>query len=146
MAQVEEIEARRNEQISALQRGRDPAAPMSMEAYAQIEQQVHAEVARLLTPDELLDYDMRNGMTSGRLRRALTGFNATEDEYRALFRLYQAQDAQFPSFTSTVTPAAIAARIAAQQQMDEQIRHCWAPTASRNMICPRGRNISSSTN
>lgn len=87
----------------------------------------HAEIAKLLTPDELLEYDLRNSQTSARLRMSLTGLNPTEAEYRALFPLYQAYDAQFPPIYSSIKPEVMAARTAAQQQMQEQIKALLPP-------------------
>lgn len=92
-----------------------------------INREQHDAIAKLLTPDELLEYDLRNSQTSARLRMSLTGLNPTEAEYRALFPLYQAYDAQFPQIYISIKPEDMAVRTAAQQQMQEQIKALLPP-------------------
>jgi hypothetical protein len=62
---------------------------------AYLQQEQRADIAKLLTPDELLDYDLRSSPTAGQLRNQLAAFNPTEDEFRALFKIQQAFDAQY---------------------------------------------------
>jgi hypothetical protein len=49
-----------------------------------------ADIERLLTPDELLDYDLRNSPASHRLRGKLAAFEPTEAEFRALYPAFKA--------------------------------------------------------
>lgn len=49
-----------------------------------------ADIERLLTPDELLDYDLRNSAGAHRLRSRLGQFAATEEEFRALYPAFKA--------------------------------------------------------
>jgi len=86
-----------------------------------------AELSQFLTPGELLEFQMRNGPTASRLRTDLTGLNPTETEYRALFPLYQANDELFSPALGSVTPEEAAARAAAWQQMQEQIKSLLTP-------------------
>ncbi len=88
---------------------------------------LHAELAGLLTSEELLEFEMRNSTTSYRARAALTGLNSTEAEYRTLFSLYQAQERQFPMSQNPANPAAAAASAAAEQQLQAQIKTLLGP-------------------
>lgn len=124
IAQVEAIEARRWERVQALQ----PANPgdvfdsAALEKRAALEQAARAEIATVLTSEEMQEYELRNGSTSASLRAALVGFRATENEFRTLFALQKAHDAEFlPSFRQP-SPEEMAARVAGQRKLDEQIR------------------------
>jgi hypothetical protein len=70
------------------------------------EQQDHEEQRRLraelrnslaqaLTPDELLDYDIGTSSTANRMRAELNAFNATDQEFRELFKIRQATEDEF---------------------------------------------------
>ena len=48
---------------------------------------VRGELARLLTPEELLDYDLRNSATADRMRSELDNFQPTREEFLGIFRL-----------------------------------------------------------
>jgi hypothetical protein len=105
-------------------------APLSAdgeEKFRALQKQMHDEIAGALTPAELLEYDLRNSSTAGRLRNALAGFNSTEAEYRALFPLYQAFDAQYPPFFVAPSPEQAAARFAAEQALREQAKALLPP-------------------
>jgi GGDEF domain-containing protein len=63
--------------------------PEDREKLALLEREKHADLASVLTPTELEDYEMRTSQTTNRLRQALTYMNATEDEFRAIYRVQQ---------------------------------------------------------
>ncbi len=52
-------------------------------------------LAALLTPDELLDYNLRLSMTANMMRMQLTGFEPTEPEFLDLFQKRKAYDDEF---------------------------------------------------
>lgn len=52
-------------------------------------------LSKILTPSELLDYQLRNSFTSSRLREELTYFNPTEAEYSRIFGLKSEFDAKY---------------------------------------------------
>lgn len=54
-----------------------------------------SELAHLLTPEELLDYDLRNSSTANRMRSELDNFQPTHDEFLALFKLRHPLELQF---------------------------------------------------
>jgi hypothetical protein len=53
----------------------------------QLEQQRQVELASLLSPQELEEYQLRHSHVSENLRNQLSGFEPTEEEFRRLFRL-----------------------------------------------------------
>ena len=60
-----------------------------------LEQEQRADLAAVLTPEELLEYDLRNSGSAQALRMQLMFFDPTEKEYRALAQQRLAFDRQF---------------------------------------------------
>ncbi|HVS53932.1 MAG TPA: hypothetical protein VHD62_16370 [Opitutaceae bacterium] len=69
--------------------------PEDREKLAYLEEQKRADIDKLLTPDELFDYNLRNGPTARRLRDQLAAFDPSEDEFRAIFKIHQEIEAPF---------------------------------------------------
>jgi hypothetical protein len=65
-----------------------------------IERARQQEIEALLSPDELIELEMRSGSTASALRSKLLGFNPSEQEYRAIFRLQKEFDAKYGSASS----------------------------------------------
>lgn len=63
---------------------------------ALLEREKRADIAKLLSPAELFEVDLRSGPSAGELRGRLTAFDPTETEFRTLFQLQQTVDDQFP--------------------------------------------------
>ncbi len=63
--------------------------PEDREKLALLEREKRADLAANLTPAELEDYEMRNSTITTRLRTGLTLMDATEAEFRAIFRVLQ---------------------------------------------------------
>jgi hypothetical protein len=93
----------------------------------QLDNLQHAELAKVLTPQELEDYDIRSSNTANSLRNQLTAFNATEGEFRALFRLQSAFDAQWGQMYATPSQDEMRARSAAQGELNKQIEAALGP-------------------
>jgi hypothetical protein len=86
-----------------------------------------AEIAKVLTPEELEDYELRVGNIANTLRRQLAVFNPTEQEFRTLYELQRAFDEQYrdPIVAGSITPEQrqlIQQRGEAQRQLTEQIK------------------------
>jgi hypothetical protein len=87
-------------------------------------------IKRLLTPEEAVQYDLRMSDTTGTLRGQLVGFEPTEQEFIALFKLRREYDDKFPAFpmpnlddlTAAERRAKNEAAEAAKQQLEEQIK------------------------
>jgi hypothetical protein len=69
--------------------------PEDRDKLAFLEKEKRADIAKLLSPEELLEYDLRSSPTASNLRRQLAIFEPTQDEFRAIFKVQQASDAQF---------------------------------------------------
>jgi hypothetical protein len=90
---VQDIDSRMNEEkqdIYAKNEG-------YVDQYAQadlhkIEKKYHDELAKILTPEQLKQWDMRNSDMANQLKSDLSAFDPNEDEFRALFQYKQAQE------------------------------------------------------
>jgi hypothetical protein len=82
------------------------------------------DIAALLTPDELADYQMRTSATANNLRNRYGDGIASEDEFKKLYTLQKAFDDQFPieNFNGRVTPEAMKARSDAALQLQTDMR------------------------
>lgn len=66
--------------------------PEDREALALLEEAKRRDLEALLTPDELLEYDLRMSDTARSLRHQLSGMEATEEEFRAIFQVQREMD------------------------------------------------------
>ncbi len=82
------------------------------------------ELAQILTPQELEDYELRKSETAGRMRGNLIGFEPTEEEFRGIFRLQRAFDEDFdPStFLDPDDKAGQQRRSTAEEQLKAELR------------------------
>lgn len=119
VASIEQDYSLMAQELLANSRG-GPPAPADLEKLALLEKERRADIAKLLTPDELLDFQMHYGPTSSRMRRELALFKPTEVEYRALFPILDTVEQQFPSNLGT-TADTVAARRAAEEKLQGQI-------------------------
>ena len=68
-----------------------------------LEREKRADLAAILTPEELADHEMRTSPITLRLRTAFTIMDATEEEYRRIHAAYQPhRDTLFPTSTGGV--------------------------------------------
>jgi hypothetical protein len=63
--------------------------PEDREKFTLLAGEKHADLAAILTPDELADYEVRSSPLVGLLGRYLGGFDASETEFRAVFAAQQ---------------------------------------------------------
>lgn len=56
---------------------------------------METEIGRVLTPEELLDYNLRFSMTANQMRMGLAGFEPNEQEFLELFKKRKAYDDEF---------------------------------------------------
>jgi hypothetical protein len=100
--------------------------PEERQKIADLDKAMHADFASILTPQELEDYDLRSSNTAQMLRFNLTAFDATEQEYRAIFRLQQAFDDQY-RLMGPASPEEMQARMNAQKQLTTDIKAALGP-------------------
>lgn len=87
-----------------------------------LDKAMHAEIASVLTPPELEEYDLRTSNTANQLRHNLVAFDATEQEFRTLYKLQSAFDEQHRLMRGLVSDEQMRARSEAQRQLNDQIK------------------------
>ena len=88
-----------------------------------------AALAAVLSPEELLDYNLRFSMTANMLRTQLAGFEPTEQEFLELFKKRKAYDDEFgmPGMTALSKTDKEKAD-AAKKELDSQIKTALGDT------------------
>jgi LysM repeat protein len=101
--------------------GKDPD-PAEM---SRLREQTRTELAGVLSPAQLEEYLLRYSQTSNNLRADLGKmkyFNATPDEFRAIFRATDSLDQQIQQLGSATDPITVAQRNSLQQQRDGALK------------------------
>ena len=82
------------------------------------------DLAALLTPAELADYELRTSPSAATVRSRYGDAIESEDDFKKLFALQKTFDEKFPvdALTGRVTPETMRARSDAQRQMQDDIR------------------------
>jgi hypothetical protein len=100
--------------------------------YAALEKEQHDALASVLTPSELLDYDLRNSTTARTLRDRLLAFDPSEAEFRAIYQLQAAFDEKYRGLN--MVPGAsqqdMRARMDAEKELSNQIKAVLTPDRS----------------
>lgn len=103
-------------------------ANMDREKLTNLDKAQQAALARLLTPQELQEYNLRNSNTANYLKQELSAFNPTEEEFRAIFQLRHPFDEQFGLFNSgPPSPDQMRQRSEAQKLLTQQIMATLTP-------------------
>ncbi len=103
--------------------------PEDREESRKIREERRQGLAKLLTAQELDDFELNSSSTAAAMRSQLSAFQPTDKEFREVFRLRRQLEEQFDS--STVDPAdreATQKRAEAYQQMDDQIKTALGET------------------
>lgn len=100
--------------------------PGDREKLAALDRDMRAEIAALLTPAELEDYNLRTSSTANNMRYNLSAFDPSEQEFRAIFQLQSAFDEQYATNGAPLTIGA-QARNAAQQKLKDDIAAALGP-------------------
>jgi hypothetical protein len=74
-----------------------------------------AELAKVLSPEELEEYELRNSSTANSMRAQMTGFQPNEDEFRRIFRLQKTFDNEFSQAFDLTDEAQTEVKARAQQ-------------------------------
>ena len=94
---------------------------------AAIEAEQMAALGRILDPQELAEFNIRNSETARQLQYNLAAFNATEEEFRAIYKLQSQFDQQHGRMYGPTPPAEMQRRMDAQRQMTEEIKATLGP-------------------
>lgn len=129
----EEIEGMKERMLDQARDGQ----PVDPEAWKKIQAHRKEVLAQILTPAEQEEYDLRTSETAEKLRADLVGFNPTEQEFREIYRLWQAHDEKFGAILPGDDQSQKAAQ-ADRQRIEEQVKARLAP--DRVVDLERARN------
>lgn len=86
-----------------------------------------ADLAKILSPAELADYELRNSESSRNLARSLSGIDVTPEQYAALFAARRAMDEANQPVNGPISP---------EIQRQRQASQAAFYTAARNLLPP----------
>ncbi len=128
---VANISARAEERMQAyLQQMHDQGKNPDPAEMARLREQTRRELAAVLTPAQLEEYLLRYSQTSTNLRDALGKlkyFDASPEEFRAIFRATDSIDQQIQMLGSATDPITVAQRNSLEQQKDAAIKLALGP-------------------
>ncbi len=117
--------------------------PEDREKLRFLEDEQRADLAALLTPDELEQYDRRHSPAAREVRQRIRYFDATESEFIALYRIQTAFDQQHGALSETSSSRERTQRHAASKELDPQIEAALGPDryAEYQLTTHRGYEI-----
>lgn len=103
--------------------------PEDREKLALLEREKKADLAAILTPEELADYEMRSSTITMRLRTALTIMDASEAEFRSIYQAYLPHvETLFPTYpTAFRSMDGVDPRATALAKVQEQLTREFGP-------------------
>ncbi|MDO8542320.1 MAG: hypothetical protein Q7S40_17920 [Opitutaceae bacterium] len=104
------------------------------EKVAAIEKRQNEEIARLLGPKDFEEFELRASHTANNLRSRLMAFDATEDEYRMMFRIMRPFDDIFGPMYAPPNSEESRRRREAQKQIDDQIKMALGPVRAAEFV------------
>ncbi|MCU0783543.1 MAG: hypothetical protein MUF81_05745 [Verrucomicrobia bacterium] len=128
---VEEMSLRTQERIQAYTEAqRQAGKPLDPMELAKLRQQTRVELASVLSPLQLEEFLLRYSQNAGALRTELGRlkfFDATPDEFRAVFRATDNFDQQLQMLRSATDPNSVAARRSLEEQRLAAIKDTLGP-------------------
>jgi hypothetical protein len=107
--------------------GRTILLPEDREKLNYLEKEKAADMAKIFSPSEFLEYELRHSTAASYLRNNLAGLRAAEDEFRALFPHQKAMLAKIGLFAGALSADDRAAREQAQREMDAAAKTVLSP-------------------
>jgi hypothetical protein len=98
------------------------ALPEDRESMALLEREKRADLAAVLTPAELEEYEMRTSPITSRLRNALTLLDSSAEEFRTVFEVHQQFNDRINPPGGVMSSALLEERREAQRQLNEQLQ------------------------
>jgi hypothetical protein len=96
--------------------------PEDREKLALLEREKHADLAAILTPEELDAYEMRNSIITSRITQAMTFMDASEAEFQTIYHALQpVADILFPQGNTYYNQDMMRQRTDAQAQVATQL-------------------------
>lgn len=128
---VQEINLRSQDRLAAyLEAQREAGKTADPATLASLQQQLRAELAQVLTPPQFEEYLLRFSDSANALRKELGElkfFNATPDEFRAMFRAADALNLQLQALAGATDPLSVNARRALEEQRLTAIKNALGP-------------------
>ena len=120
---VWDIERRNRQQLEALRRAaRQDGAKVAPSDLAKLRLQTRDELAKVLKPEELEEYLLRYSDSANGLRESLRGFDASQDEFRKLFRATDATDLQLQALAGADDPASARQRAELAAKREAEVK------------------------
>lgn len=94
---------------------------------AKLRNEHRTELAKILPPDALEEYLLRYSANSEAMRQQLRGFNATADEFRAIFRARDSIDNEIALLYGSEDPATVRARQELEKRRDAAVAAALGP-------------------
>ena len=110
---------------------------------ALLEREKQADLAAILTPQELEDYEMRDSPITSRLRPALALINATEDEFRTIYRLQQQFNDQLNPTGGIFNSDLLQQRRDAETQITVQLKSALGEARTAEFLRAQNREFQS---
>jgi len=101
--------------------------PDDMAKLAMLKKEEQDDVTKLLSPQELEEYELHSSSTANQLRGQLAGFDPTEDEFKSLFQVQRDFDAKYGSPDTPLSPEQARQRMEAQSKLVDQMRAVLSP-------------------
>ena len=118
---VREIVERHTEQESELQR-RGAFTQKERAELKQLRERRTAELAGVLTPEELEGYELRTSNTAENLRNRIAGVDLAENQFRQMFRLQKSFDDEFNKEVVQFDATTVERRNTSQRKLDEDVK------------------------
>lgn len=84
--------------------------------------ETEAAIAAVLTPEEMLDYNLRFSMTANMMRMQLASFEPSEQEFLELFKMRKSYDDEFGVNTATLAKTEKEKAEAAKKELDAKVK------------------------
>jgi len=125
---VRDIELRGHERQTAYARRlAQEGKPSDPAGIARLREQTREELAKALSPAQLEEYLLRYSHNADKLRDALSGFAATPEEFRSLFRATDSLDAQLQMLAGATDQASLKRREELERQREEAVQQALKP-------------------
>jgi hypothetical protein len=119
---VQELQARYDElEQDVYANSKGVMLDQDQEQLKRIQRQKEAELAAVLSPKELEEYELRNSATANSLRSQMSGFEPTEDEFRKVFRLQKEFDQEFNQAFDSTDENQVEVKAKAQQEAQDAL-------------------------
>jgi hypothetical protein len=126
--QIEEISASAaRKAIEYVEAQRAAGKPLDPAEMARLRTEHRAELAKVLAPDQLEEYLLRHSANAQNLRDQLQGFNATPDEFRAIFRARDEIDNDIQLHYSGNDPVSVKMREELEKKRDAAVASALGP-------------------